>query len=81
MGNQLLAENKNDLAATAFLTAMFKAQGSVRYKDILPGITFDLHTDSQVAYSLSFADQSAAREVVFSLDAHGMKVTQNKETG
>jgi len=81
IGTKLLDESKGDPEATAFLRSMFKAQGNVRYTDILPGVTLDMHTDSQLVYSLSFEDRSAVRDISCVLDPHGLEMTQDKETG
>ena len=54
----------DDPAEETFLRAMFKAQGTVCYTDILPGVDYTCHTDGQVENTFVFRSSEAARDIV-----------------
>ena len=78
---QYIKENaSDDPAEETFLRAMFKAQGTVCYTDILPGVDYTCHTDGQVENTFVFRSSEAARDIVLLVKTEGLSAREDKDS-
>jgi hypothetical protein len=72
-------EEAEDIALSIFMKAQRRAEGSVAYHEIFPGITMNCRSGSRFQEEFLFASLDAAREITFLLGTDGLELSADKD--